>query len=249
MCKRIITFIFIIFAVTQSAFGAQAGADPTIGKCFEVYDPYEKLNRKIFAINKTLDQTLLRPATLLYINTVPQWPRARVSSFFANLASPLTFINNIFQGDFDAASKTFGRFLFNSTAGLGGLLDWAQACGVEDNPQLFEDSLMKFGVPYGQYIMIPILGPSTTRGTAGKVVDTFTDPVNLILMSRHNNSALTYFLAKKFDQRAQSEEDLDLSKQNLLDEYSFIRSSYIQYIASTNPFCKNKQEIDYDLYN
>ncbi|MBP9792240.1 MAG: VacJ family lipoprotein [Rickettsiales bacterium] len=247
MLERIIKllsiFTFCLFAQHTYA------NNEIVGSCSQIADPYEELNRKIFTINKTFDQTILRPSVLLYINTVPEWPRYRVNSFFSNLASPLTFINNVLQGDFDAAGKTFGRFLFNSTVGIGGMLDWAKMCGVEDKPQVFEDTLMKFNVPYGQYLILPFLGPSTTRGTTGKIVDMFTDPVNLTLITHKNNVALKYFLAKKFNQRAQYEEDIDLSKQNLLDEYSFIRSSYIQYLAAQNQFCKNQENIDYESYN
>jgi phospholipid-binding lipoprotein MlaA len=244
MHKRIITLICFLLSFVQNTYAT----DETVGYCYQIVDPYENLNRKIFTINKTFDQTILRPPVLLY-NTVPEWPRYRVNSFFSNLASPLTFVNNILQGDFNAAGKTFGRFLFNSTAGIGGILDWAKVCGVEDKPQVFEDTLTQFNIPYGQYVILPFLGPSTTRGATGKIVDTFIDPVNLMLITQKDNIALKYFLAKKFNQRAQYEEDIDLSKQNLLDEYSFIRSSYIQYLAAQNKFCKNKENIDYESSN
>lgn len=236
-------FITIVIFSIQNVYAENT----VVGKCSDINDPYETLNRKIFAFNKTLDYTVLRPATLLYINTVPEWPRSRVHSFFSNLMSPLTLVNNILQGDFTEAGQTFGRFLFNSTAGIGGLLDWSKLCGVENKPQIFEDTLMNFGVPYGQYVVLPFLGQSTTRGTIGKVVDVFTDPVNLILIEHKHNLSIKYFLAKKFDQRVEFEENLDLSKQNLLDEYSFIRSSYLQYVAHQNPSCNNNQEIDYEL--
>ena len=250
MYQRVITFLLIIFVISLASFAKNTYANTaTVGRCFEIYDPYEKLNRKIFALNNTLDKTLIRPSVLLYTKVVPAWPQARINSFFSNLKSPLTFVNNILQGDFDAAGKTFGRFLFNSTMGIGGLLDWSKACGLENKPQQFDDTLMKFDMPYGQYIIIPFLGPSTTRGVAGKVVDVFIDPIDLTLIVEHKNKlAFEYFLAREFNLRVQAEENLDLSKQDFLDEYSFIRSSYLQYLASKNKFCK-KEEINYELYN
>ncbi len=247
MYKRVLKIVItcLLLSIWTKNIYAQ---DLTTGRCAEIYDPYEKFNRKIFGFNQTLDRTLLRPPILIYLKIVPKWPRQRLNSFFSNLMSPLTFVNNILQGDFQGAGNTLGRFIFNSTAGLGGLIDWAKTCGVEDKPQFFDNTLAKFDIPYGSYVVLPLLGPSTTRGVTGKVVDTFTDPVNFVLWNQHNHASLQYFLAHKFNQRAQSEETIDLSEQDLLDEYSFVRSSYLQYIASQNIFCKNKQDIDYELY-
>lgn len=248
MYKRIIKIAIacIFLGVFTTKIYAQ---DITVGRCAEIYDPYESVNRKIFSFNQTLDRTILRPPILLYLKVIPKWPRNRINSFFSNLMSPLTFVNNLFQGDFNAAGKTMGRFIFNSTAGLGGLIDWSKTCGVEDDPQTFDETLAKFDIPYGSYIVLPLLGPSTTRGLTGKVVDTFTDPVNFVLWNQNQHASLQYFFARKFDQRAQSEETLNIAQQNLLDEYSFVRSSYLQYVSSQNIFCKNKQDIDYELYD
>lgn len=247
MYKKIIKIVItcLLLSICTKNIYAQ---DITIGRCAEIYDPYEQINRKVFSFNQTLDRTLLRPPILVYLKVVPKWPRQRLNSFFSNLMSPLTFVNNILQGNFQEAGNTLGRFMFNSTAGLGGLIDWAKTCGVDDNPQSFDDTLAKFDIPYGSYIVLPLLGPSTTRGITGKAVDVFTDPVNFVLWNQRQQASLKYFIARKFDQRAQSEETISLSEQNLLDEYSFVRSSYLQYIASQNTFCKNKQDIDYELY-
>lgn len=215
------------------------------GQCYEIVDPYEHFNRAMFQVNLTLDHTILQPASLFYKKTIPTWGRERVSNFVGNLKSPLTLMNNFIQGDIDAAGKTFWRFFINSTFGIGGLVDFAGGFGLTEDQQTFGDSFAHYGVYYGAYLMLPIIGPTTVRDGSGKVFDVTLDPTNLVF-TRNEQIAIsaTNTLVKRT-------EYLDLSntlEETSLDYYAAVRSMYIQYRAKRTPGCK-PPTIDYNMYN
>ncbi len=227
--------LFLALSLAQNVYGANVADETSTTQCTEIFDPYEKFNRKVLSFNIAIDKTILSPVTKLYDYTVPQWPQDRVSSFFQNLTTPLTFVNNIFQGNVKAAGNSFGRFLINSTLGIGGLFDWASAFDVEDNTQTFSSTLADYGNPYGAYVMLPILGPSTTRGVFGLAVDTATNPVNIVLSRK---DAIRYNIAKSVNTRIQNATTIEVAE-SALDPYSYTRSAYLQYLNAKNPKCKN----------
>ena len=235
MYQHLILVILLLLSKNTYAADIVKKNDNLTTQCAQIKDPYENFNRNVLAFNFTIDRTILSPITQLYDYTVPQWPQDRVSSFFQNLTSPLTFVNNIFQGNINSAGNSFGRFLLNSTLGLGGLFDWASAFGIENNPQTFTSTLAHYGNPYGSYIILPFLGPSTTRGVFGLAVDTITDPLDIAL-SRKN--VIRYTVAKNVNIRIQNAVAIEVAE-SALDPYSYTRSAYIQYVTAQNQNCKN----------
>ncbi len=247
MCLHKIIKLIMISAValyTSSAY-ARASNSENNGQCYEVVDRYERFNRAMFELDLTLDHTILKPISTMYKDGVPSWGRDRVTNFIGNLRSPLTLLNNTLQGDSTSAFRTFWRFAINSSIGLGGLLDFASGFGLTDKPQAFGDTFAYYGARYGSYLVLPILGPSTTRDAAGKVYDIVLDPINLVLTEREQ---IGLFVAATVSKRTDYLDITNSLEESSLDYYAQLRSMYLQYRAKNNPACKDKQ-IDYDMYN
>jgi phospholipid-binding lipoprotein MlaA len=139
-------------------------------------DPNEQFNRGVLRVN----QTLLDPAANV-VKQVPGPIRDRLEDLDSNLKEPRTFANNILQARFNAAGITLGRFVFNSTFGLGGLFDVATAGGLPKQSGDFGQTLFVWGVPAGTFVERPYYGPSTQRDTVGAAVDTVADPVGWVM--------------------------------------------------------------------
>lgn len=143
----------------------------------EIYDPFETVNRGTFWFNDQVDIYLFEPIARGYRFVLPKPVRKGVSNFFSNLRAPVNLVNDILQLNFSEAADETGRFLINTTIGIGGLLDVASGdFGLEKGYNDFGLTFASYGVPAGPYIVIPLLGPSTLRDLTGKVPDTLTHP-------------------------------------------------------------------------
>jgi len=131
--------------------------------CDDLYDPFEKVNRKVFRFNYGLDKKILKPVAKGYDKAVPKAAKKRIRNFFANLYSPVTFINYLLQFKVVEATKTFWRFALNSTIGIGGLHDVASPLDITTQKQTFGNTLAYYGVRPGAYVMLPLLGPTNMR--------------------------------------------------------------------------------------
>src|SRR5690348_9354193 len=123
-------------------------------------DPWERFNRASFKVNDALDRAILRPTARAYVKVTPRVLRTGVSNFFANLETVTTLVNDALQGKVAAAGHDSARFLLNSTLGLAGLLDPATAAGIDKNDEDFGQTLGKWGVHSGPYLMVPLFGPT-----------------------------------------------------------------------------------------
>src|ERR1700685_301761 len=143
-------------------------------------DPWESWNRGVYKFNSAADKAIARPAARAYVKVVPHPIRTGVSNFFANLNTPTVMINDALQGKFGAAANDLGRFLLNSTFGLGGLFDPATSAGLNKNNEDFGQTLGHWGVHPGPFVELPFLGPSDLRDAPAKLVDTYTNPKQYI---------------------------------------------------------------------
>ncbi len=132
-------------------------------------DPLEPLNRVIFGFNQVVDGILLKPIAILYNDTLPDRARTGVTNFMENLFAPVTFGNNLLQAEAEDAARTFFRFVINSTFGMLGLIDVAKEMGVPPKPATLNQTFAKWGVETGPYLVLPLLGPSSFRGTYGTI--------------------------------------------------------------------------------
>jgi phospholipid-binding lipoprotein MlaA len=187
-------------------------------------DPWEGFNRASFKFNDSLDRAILRPVTRGYVKVTPRFIRTGVSNALSNLDSITTIVNDALQGKMKQAGRDSARFLLNSTLGLGGLLDPATAAGLENNDEDFGQTLGKWGVKSGPYVMLPLLGPSTLRDTFARIPDQFTHPVNYL---EDDSTRYAIRAVDILDLRA-GLLSLDEQLARSYDRYAFVRNAYLQ---------------------
>jgi phospholipid-binding lipoprotein MlaA len=192
-------------------------------------DPIEPVNRAVFAFNDLLDRVLIEPAATVYTTCVPDFARTGVRNFMRNLRSPLTAANTLLQGDIKGAGQVVARFALNTTAGIGGLVDVASDQGLPYKPEDFGQTLGKWGVGSGPYIVLPVLGPSSVRDAVGTVTDTTAEPLR-IWAFKTGRDRLYYARngLEALDTRARLAPALKDLRLNSLDHYAAVRSAYLQ---------------------
>lgn len=188
-------------------------------------DPLEPLNRKVFAFNETLDVHLIKPAATAYSNFVPRPVRVGVDNFFSNVKDLWSAVNLFLQGRFEDGLHDVMRFGTNTVLGCAGIADVATEVGFERHSEDFGQTLGKWGVPPGAYIVWPILGPSTVRDSVGLPVDHRASPEQLMkpVSTRNTLTALRVVNARSNLLGATQVLD-DIA----LDKYTFIRDAYLQ---------------------
>lgn len=190
-------------------------------------DPLEPVNRQIFAFNNTVDRYVARPVAQAYVDVVPKPVRTGVGNFLSNLGYPIVIVNDLLQLKLVQAGKDTGRFLFNSTVGLGGFIDVASTIGLSANNEDFGQTLGHWGVGEGWFLMLPFLGPSTNRDLVGTVADGFANPVFYLEGPYENETRTGILLLNVLDSRAGL-----LGTERLLadqfDPYVFLRSAYLE---------------------
>lgn len=192
-------------------------------------DPFEIPNRFIFAFNQTLDVAIIRPAAVLYRDLVPEYVRERVHLALRNLNEPVTFANDLLQGEWKRAKDTMDRFLLNSTGGVLGFWDVATDLGHPHHSEDFGQTLAVHGVGEGPYLVLPLFGPSNARDATGKLVDHFLDPFTYIADETGKEEWQLYRSGMEgLDFRTRNLETLDEVERDALDFYARLRSLYRQ---------------------
>ena len=193
-------------------------------------DPFESSNRAVFAFNESFDKNIAKPVARGYQKIVPGPLNQAITNFFENLADFGTAVNNLLQGKILRAFEDAGRIAFNSTFGLGGLIDFASGIGMTKHDEDFGQTLGVWGVDSGPYVMLPILGPSTTRDTVGLGVDLFLlDPVVYL---DDTGTELVLYGVRAVDYRAGLLKTEGIIEEAALDRYDFIRDAYLQHRES-----------------
>lgn len=186
-------------------------------------DPWEGMNRKIYAFNDTADRWILKPAAKGYRWITPDPLETGISNVFSNLFEMTTIVNGLLQLKFLQAASDSGRFLLNSTVGLAGLFDVASSIGLEKHNEDFGQTLGYWGVGSGPYIIVPFLGSYTLRSGTGSIIASQTTHYSHYI--NHIPTRNQTFVAENIDRRAKL-----LSAEELIsgDRYSFIRDAYLQ---------------------
>jgi phospholipid-binding lipoprotein MlaA len=188
-------------------------------------DPIEGVNRAMFAFNEAVDENALQPAARLYRNVTPSGLRDGVRNFFSNLDDLYIGANNLLQGKVEQAMSDLMRVAVNTTLGLFGVLDLASDMGLEKHNEDFGQTLARWGVGDGPYLVLPLLGPSTLRDTAALPVDWEGDPVYWHRPVDERN-ALT--VARTIARRADLLGASRTLEEAALDRYVFLREAYLQ---------------------
>ncbi len=189
------------------------------------HDPLERFNRDITTLNENVDLVLLRPTATLYREYVPPLVRTGVSNFFSNLSDAWSAVNNLLQLKVRYALDSGGRFVVNSTLGLGGLIDIASDMNMERHREDFGQTLGYWGVPAGPYVVLPLLGPSTLRDTFALPVDWRGDPLYHVNPEGHRNGL---YVLRVVNVRSNLLRASDVLDGAALDKYSFTRDAYLQ---------------------
>ncbi|PPJ40966.1 MULTISPECIES: VacJ family lipoprotein [unclassified Pseudoxanthomonas] len=202
-------------------------ADPTLPAPAQspvAYDPWEKFNRKVHAFNNAVDRAVARPLARAYTAAVPRPMRLGVSNFFDNLRQPLTMVNQLLQGRPRDATQTFGRFVVNSTLGIGGLFDPASDLKMKRRSEDFGQTLGTWGWKRSRYVELPFFGPRTVRDVLGLAGDMPLSPVRQI-----EDDKTRIFLQglNLVDTRAQLL-SLDSLREGAVDDYALVRDSWLQ---------------------
>ncbi len=200
-----------------------AGGDGT--RTSAQVDPLEGMNRAIFAFNETLDDVLLRPLAKGYVAVVPELFRWMISNELSNLENLRVALNQLLQGKLLLAGSDLLRFGVNMLVGFGGISDPATEFGLERHREDFGQTLGRWGVANGPYLVLPLFGPSTLRdGLALAVVDWNTSPI----IALRSDVVPGIFALAVIDTRASLLKADQLLEGAALDKYLFLRDGYLQ---------------------
>lgn len=188
-------------------------------------DPFERINRGVQRMNDAVDRTVLKPVATGYRKFVPRAVRTGIGNVLSNLAFPTTIVNDLLQLKLVDTAADIGRFALNSTLGIGGLLDPASRVGIRRNEEDFGQTLGRWGVPPGPYLVLPLLGPSSLRDAPAIFADAQTDlSVQLDLKTEEK---IAIGLLAAVDSRARLL-SVDPMLDAAFDRYAFIRNAWLQ---------------------
>lgn len=188
-------------------------------------DPLEPMNRKVMQFNDGVDSMVLKPVATAYKDGVPPLVRTGVSNFFGNLTDAWSFVNSALQFKFQNAAEDFMRLNVNTFFGLGGILDVASELNIERHKEDFGQTLGRWGVPAGPYLVLPLLGPSTLRDTAALPVDRQANPIHYV---SHADVRYSLYALRAVDARANLLRIGSVIEGAALDKYTFTRDAYLQ---------------------
>ncbi len=225
---KFIKIIFSVVLIQLTVVSISYSEEKNVKDCFE------KVNRATFAFNMALDKVLFRPVAIGY-RKLPSPIRTGTSNALNNLSNLVTIPNNILQGDFKAAGNNSIRFIINTTLGVVGIFDPANALGFEKlEKEDFGQTFGTMGIGEGCYLVLPVIGPSTVRDAVGSLISmTGGDAwynVTIRNDTRYFNESDYYFskLGEGVDFRAKNLESFDSLEKNSIDFYATVRSLYLQ---------------------
>ncbi|MGB5305172.1 MAG: VacJ family lipoprotein [Gammaproteobacteria bacterium] len=168
----------------------------------DVYDPWERMNRRIYNFNTKFDRYVFLPVVSAYEFVLPDFVEDGVSNFFSNIGELENFINSLLQLKPTATVTALGRFVINTTVGIAGLWDPAEKMGINEWKEDFGQTLGRYGVGDGPYLVLPIFGPSNLRDTSGLVADSaMFNAIDPFDFDDHSDRAAPYYLLNAIDTR------------------------------------------------
>lgn len=188
-------------------------------------DPLEPFNRGVFGFNDALDKAIVRPAATIYRDLTPTLVRTGVRNFLGNLDDVWSFVNSVLQAKGQNAADNFMRFNVNTVIGLGGILDVASEMGIERHREDFGQTLGRWGISTGPYLVLPLLGPSTLRDALAIPVDNWGNIVSHVNDVPVRNQ---FYLLDRLETRAGLLSVSSTLDEAALDKYSFTRDVFLQ---------------------
>lgn len=212
--------------------GPPARGAPIAAAPATVNDPWEGVNRRLYRFNHTLDRVVLRPGVVFYHHATPTPIRRGLHNVLVNMTHPVIIINDALQLKPRRFATSLGRFVVNSTVGVGGVFDVATHAGLAYHNDDFGLTLARYGVASGPYVFVPVLGPSTVRDLVGRGVDAYADPLNSVRYDGREVLAPTRAVLGGIDARDQVDPLLKDIDRSATDPYATIRSAYLQNRAA-----------------
>jgi phospholipid-binding lipoprotein MlaA len=188
-------------------------------------DPLEGFNRAMFTFNDTLDKAAVKPVATAYRAAMPSFLQTGIGNFFSNLGDPWIAVNELLQGKPGDSLNDVMRFALNSTLGLAGVLDVARSAGLPKHNEDFGQTLGKWGVGAGPYLVLPVLGPTTLRDSVAMPADYLADPWSYKTPVRWRYAGS---LVRAIDHRAAALDGYSLLEDAALDKYEFVRDAFVQ---------------------
>lgn len=212
------------FAAIYGQAGVDGAADGALSAP-DAFDPWERYNRGVHAFNMRVDRAVAKPLARAYVASVPRPVRAGVDNFFNNLGQPVTLVNSLLQGNPRGAANALGRFLVNSTVGIGGVFDVASKAKMPNRGEDFGQTLAVWGWQRSRYLEVPFLGPRTVRDMLGMVADSRLRPVQYVEDDRTRVFLQGLQLVAL---RAKLLSIEGLMSQGAVDEYALFRDMWLQ---------------------
>ena len=230
-CKRTLSLALVVMA--SALLTACAGNQPAAEKSERAeYDPWEPLNRRVYNFNVAIDKVSVKPLAKGYKAITPRFMRRGVTNFFDNLTTPRSSVNNFLQGKPKRGFTELGRFVVNSTVGLGGLINITDINGTERHDETFSQTFAVWGVPEGPYVMLPIFGPHSLLDAASLPFDFYTN-----LLERYENTSVRSKLNVLL---------IIDARQRLLAADRFLDDSKDPYITFREAYLQNRE---YEIYD
>jgi len=190
-------------------------------------DPWQSWNRPMFRVNDTADQWVLRPIARGWTIITFEEMRHSVRRFFFNLAYPSRFVSSMGQGEPLKAADETGRFIVNTTVGIGGLFDPATHFGFPRHDEDLGQMFGRWGIPPGPYVVLPLLGPSSPRDAVGSALDLLLSPLLWLDVPTYGLGLLNVI-----NSRAIADPEIQRARETALDFYVFVRDAFIQNRAA-----------------
>jgi phospholipid-binding lipoprotein MlaA len=226
LCTAVAFFAIGAATTAGPAFAVDAGNGEAELEDSGPNDPWEGFNRGIFRFNETVDVYFLRPVAVGWDFVMPDMVQTAIKNIFMNARFPVIFLNDLLQAKPIAASEDLGRFVLNTTVGIGGIWDPAKEFALVGNNEDFGQTLGYWGVPPGPYLVLPLLGPSSPRDAVGLAADSATQTYPYFI-AWYISSAIT--TTNVVNTRARYIEEIDENRRAALDYYSFQRNAYVSY--------------------
>ncbi len=238
---KIIFTALIFFATSKACFASQIEDEFAIfdsgfeTKKHQIYDPFEKVNRKIFQFNDYADIYAFEPLAKNYRKFFPSTVRKSVRNFTTNISLPVSLINSSLQGKTNNSLATFSYFLINSTIGILGIFDVASSKNIKYEKEDFGQTLANYGINSGPFLVLPVFGPANLRDASGMFFDISIDYTGLNILQKGQNSSIlnddlriVNAVVSSVDARENLIDVIDDAKKNSFDLYATMRSYYTQ---------------------
>lgn len=240
LCLIFLSSLLLVFAAAQGIAAAQEKPSDEYGDVTEeavasaegptIADPIEPWNRAMYHFNDKFYFWLLKPVGQGYKYVIPETFRIIFSNFYENIMMPVRFVNNLLQGKPDYAGRELVRFVINSTVGVAGFRDCAKDCfGITGRKADLGQTLGKYGIGSGFYIVWPVVGPSSPRDTFGLVGDHFLKPVTYLSSNLLDPGTIALNVHEKVNDFSFHIGDYEILKEASIDPYIAIRDAYVQY--------------------